>query len=77
MKGKAKSRPKQPKSSGTLVGMVIMLICAIILTVYGGGVLRENGTPLAMLAIFYLFMAAWIATALYLVAYNLRKQNRP
>ena len=77
MKGKAKIRPAQPKSTGSLVGMVIMLICAIAFTVYTGGVLRETETPFVMSVFFYLFMATWIATAIYMVVYHVRKLKRP
>ena len=77
MKGKVKSSPAPQKSASSVVGMAIMLICSIVFTVYAGGILRENETSFAMSGIFYLFMAAWIATALYLVIYHARKLKRP
>jgi hypothetical protein len=77
VKGEVKMRPAQPKSTGSLVGMVIMLICAIAFTVYAGGVLRENETPFVLSVFFYLIMATWIATAIYLVVRHARKLKSP
>lgn len=77
MQGKVSIRPAQAVSKGSLIGIAFMIMFGIGFTVLVGGVLRENEAPPAMSVVFYLFMAGWLATALYLLIYHKKNLSRP
>lgn len=56
--------------------MVFMLLFGIGFAVLVGNALSENDAPFTMSAVFYLFMAGWLATILCMLVYHARNLGR-
>lgn len=76
MKRKVSIRSTQQLSKGSVIGIIFMILFGSGFTVLVGTVLRENEAPLAASAVFYLFMAGWLATTVYLLVLNLKSIGR-
>lgn len=63
-------KPSKPASLGSLVVTCFMLVCGIAFFALIANVLRENEAPFGMAVFFYLFMVAWIVTALVMLVYH-------
>jgi hypothetical protein len=74
---KSSIRPGRPVSIGSLIAIVFMVLFGVGFTVLVGNVLRENEAPIAMSVIFYLFMAGWLALALFMLVYHVKNLRRP
>lgn len=60
-------RPSKPASIGALIGISFLLLFRIAFSFLVGTVLVDNEASLAMSIMFYLFMIAWRATALFML----------
>lgn len=76
MKRKVSIRSTRQLSKGSVIGIIFMILFGIGFTVLVGSVLRENEAPLAASAVFYLFMAGWLTTAVYLLVLHLKSIGR-
>jgi hypothetical protein len=69
-------KPSKPASIGSLIGIGFMLLCGIAFFALVGDVISQNDVPPAMAVFFFLFMIAWISTALFLLVYHVLNIRR-
>ncbi len=64
--------PGKQVSAGAVIGLIFLLMAGIAFTILVGGVLADNEAPLIMSIVFYLFMAGWVGTALFIIIYHIK-----
>lgn len=69
-------KPSKSASLGSLIVACFMLLFGIAFFSLVANVLSENEAPAAMSVFFYLFMVAWIATALVMLVYHVLNLKR-
>jgi hypothetical protein len=74
--GKITVKSKKPLSTWVLVGVIFLLFFGIGIFRYLHGVLTENGEPSCFSIGYFLLMAAWIGTGLFLLVNNALNQRR-
>lgn len=70
MKQKSAIRPSRLVSTGSLIGLVFMIMFGLGFAVLVGSVLHEEEAPLVMAIVFYIFMTGWLGTAIFMLVYH-------
>ena len=71
-------RPGKAVSTGSLIGMIFMILFGAGFTVIVANVLFSNDAPLGVTILFFIFMIGWMGTAIFMLVYhflNLKREH--